>query len=83
MRSVVAVLVCALVAISVSGCQKAGDTKLALPSVLDQVPTPAAVGSYVECFADHGHGPSKLIHLPADGTKNNVCFRDGVCFYGC
>jgi hypothetical protein len=79
-----------MLAVLALGCQKEGDTHLNLPGIGDVLttpppvtPPPTTVGSYVQCYADHGHGPSKWIHLPEDGTKNNLCYRDGVCFYGC
>jgi hypothetical protein len=78
----------AVLVVGLMGCQKAGDTKLDLPTVqggvtTDAPVTPASQGSYIYCYPDHGHGPAKWIHVQDNSPENKLCFVDGVCFYGC
>lgn len=76
---------CVLVAsLALFGCQKAGDTRLDLPTVQGQQNDRERIA----CYPDHGSGPVK--YLPVDIIErrgqdgiSNICFRDGVCYYGC
>jgi hypothetical protein len=80
-------LMLAIAVIGLISCQKDHDSKSPLPTIDGGVTTTAPIeasqGGYVLCYPDHGHGPTKWIHFPEDGTKNNVCFRDCICYYGC
>ena len=60
-------------------CSEGDDTNV---NLLPTVQNPAGAAKTL-CFPDHGNGPAKWLHLGNHEDKNNVCFRDGTCFYGC
>lgn len=79
------ILLCAaaVCAFALSGCQKEGDTHVAIPA-LPTVEIPALCpDDKTPCFHAGGNGPMKCLPTRTLSEKDNVCFRGGTCLYGC